>query len=91
MRQAMGCPTRRHGAEQGAGDSEPDPCVASAPRRCHHHLLHVFLRDLARRHAYGGLMVLRLGAVLTLVVSSPRTAEAVLHAHDHALARSPTS
>jgi hypothetical protein len=35
-------------------------------------LPHVSLRDLAARHGRDGLMLLRLGAVPTLVVSSPR-------------------
>jgi len=37
-------------------------------------LPHVSLRDLAARHGRDGLMLLRLGAVPTLVVSSPLTA-----------------
>ncbi|CAM0902861.1 unnamed protein product [Alopecurus aequalis] len=48
-------------------------------------LPHVSLRDLARKHG-PDLMLLRLGAVNTVVVSSPRAAEAVLRTHDHALA-----
>ncbi|CAN6242623.1 unnamed protein product [Urochloa humidicola] len=48
---------------------------------------HVSLRDLDARHGRGGgLMLLRLGAVPTLVVSSPRAAQAVLRTHDHAFA-----
>ncbi|CAO2034097.1 unnamed protein product [Urochloa humidicola] len=50
-------------------------------------LPHVSLRDLDARHGRGGgLMLLRLGAVPTLVVSSPRAAQAVLRTHDHAFA-----
>ncbi|CAL5035403.1 unnamed protein product [Urochloa decumbens] len=49
-------------------------------------LPHVSLRDLVERHGHGGLMLLRLGAVPTLVVSSPRAAQAVLRTHDHAFA-----
>jgi indolin-2-one monooxygenase/3-hydroxyindolin-2-one monooxygenase/benzoxazinone N-monooxygenase len=46
---------------------------------------HVSFRDLARKHGQD-LMLLRLGAVNTVIVSSPRAAEAVLRTHDHALA-----
>ncbi|PUZ49759.1 hypothetical protein GQ55_6G004300 [Panicum hallii var. hallii] len=49
-------------------------------------LPHVSLRDLAARHGRDGLMLLRLGAVPTLVVSSPRAAQAVLRTHDHVFA-----
>ena len=49
-------------------------------------LPHVSLRDLAARHGRDGLMLLRLGAVPTLVVSSPRGAQAVLRTHDHLFA-----
>uniref|UniRef100_A0ACD5V4C4 Uncharacterized protein n=1 Tax=Avena sativa TaxID=4498 RepID=A0ACD5V4C4_AVESA len=48
-------------------------------------LPHVSFRDLSRKHGRD-LMLLRLGAVNTVVVSSPRAAEAVLRKHDHALA-----
>ncbi|KAF8780048.1 hypothetical protein HU200_002016 [Digitaria exilis] len=49
-------------------------------------LPHVSLRDLAAKHSHDGLMLLRLGAVPTLVVSSPRAAQAVLRTHDHVFA-----
>ncbi|KAJ1295009.1 hypothetical protein BS78_01G190300 [Paspalum vaginatum] len=49
-------------------------------------LPHVSLRDLAADHSRGGLMLLRLGAVPTLIVSSPRATEAVLRTHDHVFA-----
>ncbi|CAN6275311.1 unnamed protein product [Urochloa humidicola] len=49
-------------------------------------LPHVSLRNLDARHGRGGLMLLRLGAIPTLVVSSPRAAQAVLRTHDHAFA-----
>ncbi|WVZ59463.1 hypothetical protein U9M48_009600 [Paspalum notatum var. saurae] len=68
--------------------------LPSPPRRLpvigHLHLIgrlpHVSLRDLAADHSRDGLMLLRLGAVPTLVVSSPRAAEAVLRTHDHVFA-----
>ncbi|CAO2205438.1 unnamed protein product [Urochloa humidicola] len=50
-------------------------------------LPHVSLRDLAAKHgSNGGLMLLRLGSVPTLVVSSPAAAQAVLRTHDHVFA-----
>ncbi|CAL4957873.1 unnamed protein product [Urochloa decumbens] len=68
--------------------------LPSPPRRLpvigHLHLVgplpHVSLRDLAAEHSRDGLMLLRLGAVPTLVVSSPRAAQAVLRTHDHVFA-----
>lgn len=60
-----------------------------------HHLVgslpHVTLRDLARKHGHDGLMLLHLGAVPTLIVSSPRAAQAVLRTHDHVFASRPYS
>ncbi|KAM0872912.1 hypothetical protein ACQ4PT_038377 [Festuca glaucescens] len=53
-------------------------------------LPHVSFRDLAQKHGRD-LMLLRLGAVNTVVVSSPRAAEAVLRTPDHALASRPRS
>nr|BAJ96133.1 predicted protein [Hordeum vulgare subsp. vulgare] len=49
-------------------------------------LPHISLRDLAAKHGRDGLMLLRLGAVPTLVVSSPSAAQAVLRTHDHVFA-----
>ncbi|KAM3372954.1 hypothetical protein ACQJBY_019730 [Aegilops geniculata] len=54
-------------------------------------LPHVSLRDLAAKHGRDGLMLLRLGAVPTLVVSSPSAAQAVLRTHDHVFASRPYS
>ncbi|VAH25050.1 unnamed protein product [Triticum turgidum subsp. durum] len=54
-------------------------------------LPHVSLRDLADKHGRDGLMLLRLGAVPTLVVSSPSAAQAVLRTHDHVFASRPYS
>ncbi|XP_062191557.1 indole-2-monooxygenase-like [Phragmites australis] len=56
----------------------------------HLHLIgslpHVSLADLAAKHGRDGLLLLRLGAVPTLIVSSPRAAQAVLRTHDHVFA-----
>ncbi|KAF8652251.1 hypothetical protein HU200_062887 [Digitaria exilis] len=55
-------------------------------------LPHVSLRDLAAKHDRGGgLMLLRLGAVQNLIVSSPHAAQAVLRTHDHVFASRPAS
>ncbi|KAG2580972.1 hypothetical protein PVAP13_6KG009852 [Panicum virgatum] len=51
----------------------------------------VSLRDLAAKHAGGGLMLLRLGTVPNLVVSSPRAAQAILRTHDHIFASRTTT
>lgn len=68
--------------------------LPSPPRRLpvigHLHLVgrlpHISLRDLAAKHSRDGLMLLRLGAVPTLVISSPRAAQAVLRTHDQVFA-----
>jgi hypothetical protein len=53
-------------------------------------LPHVSLRDLAREHG-PDVLLLRLGAVPTLIVSSPSAAKAVLRTHDHLFASRPPS
>jgi hypothetical protein len=53
-------------------------------------LPHVSLRELARKHG-PDVMLLRLGAVPTLIVSSPSAAKAVLRTQDHLFASRPTS
>ena len=59
-----------------------------------HHLVgalpHVSLHALARKHGLD-VLLLRLGALSTLVVSSPRAAEEVLCTKDHILASRPPS
>jgi hypothetical protein len=61
----------------------------------HLHLIgaetHKSIRDLDAKHGRNGLMLLRLGAVPTLFVSSPTAAEAVLRTHDHVFASRPPS
>ncbi|WVZ50707.1 hypothetical protein U9M48_001939 [Paspalum notatum var. saurae] len=49
-------------------------------------LPHVSLRDISAKHAGDGLMLLQLGAVPTLIISSPSAAQAVLRTQDHIFA-----
>ncbi|XP_020188067.1 indole-2-monooxygenase-like [Aegilops tauschii subsp. strangulata] len=78
--------------QQLAGRLAPSP--PALPIIGHLHLLgslpHVSLCRLARKHG-PDVMLLHLGAVPTLVVSSPRAAEAVLRTNDHVLASRPHS
>ncbi|CAD6260385.1 unnamed protein product [Miscanthus lutarioriparius] len=70
------------------------PSPPALPVFGHLHLIgslpHVSLRNLAKKHG-SDLMLLRLGAMPVLVVSSPRAAEAVLRTHDHVFASRPRS
>jgi len=85
--------SRRHGSDDDKQLLPPSP--PGLPIIGHLHLVgelpHVSLRDLATKHAGGGLMLLRLGSVPTLVVTSPPAAEAIMRTHDHVFASRPTS
>ncbi|CAL5090904.1 unnamed protein product [Urochloa decumbens] len=88
--------TRRSSSGNGNSGGLPPSPPGQLPIIGHLHLVmvgshppHVSLREIAARH--GGLVLLRLGQVPNLVVSSPRAAEVVLRAHDHAFASRPPS
>ncbi|KAE8783866.1 Cytochrome P450 71C4 [Hordeum vulgare] len=70
------------------------PSPPALPIIGHLHLIgslpHVSLRNLAKKHG-PDVMLLRLGAVPNLVVSSSHAAEAVLRTHDHVFASRPHS
>ncbi|KAB8107083.1 hypothetical protein EE612_041649 [Oryza sativa] len=87
--------TRRSSAASKSNDDVLPPSPPRLPVIGHMHLVgsnpHVSLRDLAEKHAADGFMLLQLGQVRNLVVSSPRAAEAVLRAHDHVFASRPRS
>ncbi|TVU15358.1 hypothetical protein EJB05_38876, partial [Eragrostis curvula] len=85
---------KRQGKQKQQGGHDPPPSPPALPILVHLHLVgslpHISLGRLAQKHGYG-LMLLRLGAMPVLVVSSPRAAEAVLRTHDHVFASRPHS
>lgn len=75
------------------GERPPPSPPSKLPLIGHMHLIgsdpHVSLATLAAKHGDGGLMLLRLGQVSNLIVSTPSAAEAVLRTHDHVFASRP--
>uniref|UniRef100_A0ACD5ZWF1 Uncharacterized protein n=1 Tax=Avena sativa TaxID=4498 RepID=A0ACD5ZWF1_AVESA len=71
------------------------PSPPGLPVIGHLHLVgdlpHVSLCNLSRTHGPNSLMLLRLGAVPNLVVSSPHAAQAIMRTHDHLFASRPPS
>lgn len=99
LRYSVSSKRARKRQRQLDGDDDDDhlplpPSPPPLPLLGHLHLIgslpHVSLRNLATKHG-SDLMLLRLGAMPVLVVSSPRAAEAVLRTHDHVFASRPRS
>jgi hypothetical protein len=71
------------------------PSPPGLPIIGHLHLVadlpHVSLRNLSANHGFNDVMFLRLGSVPTLILSSPRAAEAIMRTHDHVFASRPAS
>ncbi|XP_052159844.1 desmethyl-deoxy-podophyllotoxin synthase-like [Oryza glaberrima] len=81
-----------HGEGDGGLRLPPGPWTLPVIGSLHHlagQLPHRAMRDLARRH--GPVMLLRIGEVPTLVVSSRDTAREVMKTHDMAFATRPLS
>jgi hypothetical protein len=83
------------GKRKELDDHRLPPSPPGLPLLGHLHLigslLHVSLRSLiSTKHGFD-LMLLRLGAMPVLVVSSPRVAKGLLHTHDHVFASRPNS
>uniref|UniRef100_A0A453TBZ4 Uncharacterized protein n=1 Tax=Aegilops tauschii subsp. strangulata TaxID=200361 RepID=A0A453TBZ4_AEGTS len=88
--------SRYYVSRRPANNGRLPPSPPKLPLIGHLHLVgpnpHVSLADLASKHGgCDGLMLLHLGHVPNLVVSSPSGAEAVMRTHDHVFASRPLS